>query len=86
MLNIPGHVEAICAYIHATSKTMAGVEVFPAALLAKDKWQDVVLFLQELPIPERRKKELVVQWTQYVGAALTSDMVDEVLGPMGRRI
>lgn len=65
---------------------MAGVEVFPAALLAKEKEDDMILFLQELPITERRKKELVVQWCHYVGAALTHELVEKVLGPLAGRI
>jgi len=56
------------------------IQVFPPALLFKDKWDEVVLFIQELPIPARRKKELIIEWTNYVGAALTRDMVKEVLG------
>ena len=65
---------------------MAGVEVFPAALLAEEAWEDVVLFLQRLPIPERRKKELIAQWAKYVGAALTHEMVEQVLGPLAGRV
>jgi len=65
---------------------MAGVEIFPAGLLAKDKWEDVVLLLQRLPIPARRKKELIAQWAKYVGAALTHDMVKDVLGPLAGRV
>jgi len=61
---------------------VAGVEVFPAGLLAKDKEEEVILFLQRLPITERRKKELLVQWCHYVGAALTHDMVEKLLGPL----
>ena len=57
-----------------------GIEVFPPALLYKDKWDEVVIFLQQLPIPPRRKKELIVEWTQFVGAVLTHDMVKDVLG------
>jgi len=56
------------------------IQVFPPALLFKDKWDEVVLFIQDLPIPARRKKELIIEWTNYVGAALTRDMVKEVLG------
>lgn len=58
-----------------------GIEVFPPALLFKEEWQQVVIFIQKLPIPPRRKKELVVEWCNYVGAVLTKDMVEEVLGP-----
>lgn len=56
------------------------IEVFPPALLFKDKWDEVVLFLQDIPIPPRRKKEVIVEWAKYVGAALTRDMVKDVLG------
>lgn len=56
------------------------INVFPPALLFKEEWDEVVLFIQALPIPARRKKELIVAWTSYVGAALTRDMVEEVLG------
>ena len=65
---------------------MAGIEIFPAALLAEEAWEDVVLLLQRLPIPARRKKELIVQWAKYVGAALTHDMVEQVLGPLAERV
>ena len=56
------------------------IELIPAVLLDKDKWDDFVIFLQELPIPPRRKKEVIVEWAQYVGAVLTRDMIEEVLG------
>lgn len=61
------------------------VEVFPAALLAKEKWEDVIIFLQELPVPPRRKKEILVAWCKYVGVALTHEMVEAVLGPLEER-
>ncbi|MBW2000413.1 MAG: hypothetical protein JRJ29_20945 [Deltaproteobacteria bacterium] len=65
---------------------MAGVEIFPAGLLAKDKEEEVIIFLRTLPIPARRKKELIAQWAKYVGAALTRDMVEKVLGPLAGRV
>lgn len=61
------------------------VEIFPAALLAKEKWEDVIFFLQQLPVPASRKKEILVGWCNYVGAALTSDMVEKLLGPLAER-
>lgn len=57
-----------------------GIEVFPPALLFKDQWDEVVIFLQALPIEPRRKKELIVEWVNYVGAVLTREMIEEVLG------
>ena len=65
---------------------MAGVEIFPAGLLAKEREEDVIVFLRTLPIPARRKKELIAQWAKYVGAALTRDMVEKVLGPLAAKI
>jgi len=63
-----------------------GIEVFPPALLFKEKWDEVVVFLIRLPIPPRRKKELIVEWCKYVGAVLTEEMVKQVLGPLAREV
>jgi len=63
-----------------------GVEIFPPALLFKDKWDEVVTLLISLPIPERRKKELIVEWAKVVGAVLTEDMVRAVLGGKAREV
>jgi hypothetical protein len=62
------------------------IEVFPPALLAEDKWEDVVMFLVELPIPARRKKQAIIEWTKYTGVALTHDMVKQVLGDLADRV
>lgn len=59
------------------------IDIFPAALLAKDKEDDFILLLQQLPVPARRKKEILIEWCNYVGAVLTHDMVEKVLGPLG---
>lgn len=63
-----------------------GVEIFPPALLFKDKWDEVVVFLIRLLIPPRRKKELIVEWCKCVGAVLTEEMVKQVLGPLAREV
>jgi hypothetical protein len=63
-----------------------GIEIFPPALLFKDKWDEVVVLLIQLPIPERRKKELIVEWAKCVGAVLTEDMIKQVLGPKAREV
>ena len=62
-----------------------GVEIFPVALLYPDKWDEVVLYLGAMPIPARRKKELIVEWTKAVGAVLTREMVEAVLGREAER-
>ena len=56
------------------------IEILPAALLSKDKWDDFLLFLRMLPVDGQDKKYLLMSWCQIVGAALTEDMVDAVLG------
>jgi hypothetical protein len=61
---------------------MSFLEVIPPSLLQADKLDNVVLLLQALPIPQANKKEILVEWCNYVGAALTKDMVDRVLNPL----
>ena len=61
------------------------VEIFPPGLLAKEKWEEVIIFLRELPVSPRRKKELLVGWCKYVGAVLTHEMVELLLGPLEER-
>jgi hypothetical protein len=63
-----------------------GIEVFPPALLFREKWDEVVTLLIRLPIPERRKKQLIVEWAKVVGAVLTKEMVEQVLGPRAREV
>lgn len=63
-----------------------GIELFPIALLDRTKWDEVVIFLSDLPIPPRRKKELIVEWTKVVGAVLTEEMVKAVLGKLAREV
>lgn len=58
-------------------------EIFPAALMAKEEWEDVIFLLQQLPVSQRRKKELLVEWTKLTGAVLTHEMVEKLLGPLG---
>ena len=65
---------------------MSFIEIFPPALLAADKWEDVVLFLLELPASPREKKYAIVDWCNFVGAALTHEMVEQVLGPLAERV
>ena len=61
------------------------IALIPAALLAKEAWDDFVLYLQSLPIDANDKKYLIIQWTKLVGVALTHDMVKAVLGELDER-
>ena len=56
------------------------IGIIPAALLAADKWDDFVIFLQTLPIDAQSKKYLIIEWCQLTGVALTGDLVNDVLG------
>ena len=62
------------------------IEIFPAYLLAKDKEDEVILFLQKLPISPRRKKEALISWVKFVGAVLTREMVEKLLGEEYERV
>ena len=61
------------------------IALIPAALLAKEKWDDFVLYLQALPVDVNDQKYLLIQWTKLVGVALTDEMVKAVLGRADER-
>ena len=61
---------------------MSMIEVIPESLLVADRKDNVILLLQALPIPQANKKEILVEWCNYVGAALSKDMVDRILNPL----
>jgi hypothetical protein len=51
-----------------------------------ERWKDTAYYIRELPIPPRRKKQLIVQWCALLGVDMTHDMVVEVLGEEARRV
>jgi hypothetical protein len=61
------------------------IALIPAALIAKDKEDDFILYLKALPIDPNDKKYLIIQWTKLVGVALTHDLVKAVLGELDER-
>lgn len=61
---------------------MSALAYIPQTLLTVDRENEVILLLQALPIPIQNKKEILVEWCKYVGAALTKDMVDRILNPL----
>ncbi len=61
------------------------IALIPAALIAKEKWDDFVLYLKALPVDVNDKKYLLIQWTHLVGVALTDEMVKVVLGRADER-
>jgi len=56
------------------------LEIFPAELLTVEREDEFILLLARLPIPPRRKKEVLVDWCKWTGAVLTHEMVERVLG------
>jgi len=65
---------------------MAVLDVFPKELLFKDKQHEVIKWLQELPIPKRRAKEVLVEWCRAMEVAVTSDAMVELLGPLAEEV
>ena len=58
----------------------------PKELLSKDKQHELIKFLQALPIPARRKKEVLVEWSQAMDVALLEDAVVELFGPLAGEV
>ncbi len=61
--------------------SISPIGILPEALLEPDKKDAVIAFLAQLPGPPRRKKEIYVGWTRLVGAVLTEEDVERVVGP-----
>jgi len=61
---------------------MGVMEFVPLGLKDKNKQHEFISWLQELPIPARRKKEVLVEWCEAMEIALTKDAVVELLGPL----
>jgi hypothetical protein len=61
-------------------------DVLPKDLLDKTKQPEVIKYLRALPIPARRKKEVLVEWTKEMEVALTNDAVVELLGPLAEEV
>lgn len=57
------------------------IHIFPPALLYEDKLEEVIIFLQRLPVDTTKKKEALVFWTKFVGVTLTEEIVKKVIGP-----
>ncbi len=51
------------------------IGVFPPDLLDPDRLDDVLIFLAGLPIDPEDRKQLLVEWCQWVGVILDEDMV-----------
>ncbi|HUW96778.1 MAG: hypothetical protein KKD44_28970 [Proteobacteria bacterium] len=58
---------------------MRAIAVFPVDLLDPDRLDDVLIFLAGLPIAPEDRKQLLIEWCQLMGVALTRDMVEKAL-------
>lgn len=56
------------------------VDVIPVELLDKDRQEDVIVFIRDLPVDPEDKKRLIVEWCLYVGAVLSEEKVKGVGG------
>ena len=58
------------------------LDLFPEYMLDPEHKEEWILLVRQLPIPPARKKQLCINYAQYqgFGAALTKDLVKEVLG------
>ncbi len=64
----------------------AAIEVIPGYLLEPERKDDLIIFLQRLPVPPRRKKEVFLEWAKYVGAVYTREDIEKLLGPLARYV
>jgi len=58
---------------------MRAIAVFPVDLLDPDRLDDVLIFLAGLPIAPEDRKQLLIEWCQLMGVALTREMVEKAL-------
>jgi hypothetical protein len=61
-------------------------EMIPLYLRSKDKLDEGLRFIAELPIDPRRKKETLCQYCRMIGAAITREYVERVLGDEADRV
>ena len=54
--------------------------IIPGELLTPERKDDVIAFLQQIPAPPRRIKQLYIEWCRVVGAALTREDLEKLLG------
>ena len=56
------------------------IDLIPEELLTPEKKREFLLWLLALPLDTMTKKYILIDWTRYVGIALTEEMVDIVTG------
>jgi hypothetical protein len=64
---------------------MSLFEIFPPEMLVADAKEDVILLLKAMPIDERRKKQVYVDWTKLTGAVLEEEDIKKILGEEAHR-
>ncbi|MBU2633924.1 MAG: hypothetical protein KJ674_01640 [Nanoarchaeota archaeon] len=53
-------------------------KMFPLYLLDKNKKDDVIIYIRDLPIAPENKEWLLGYWCKKVGEVLDKDMVEKV--------
>ena len=56
------------------------IDLIPEELLTPEKKREFLLWLLALPLDTMTKKYVLIDWSRYVGIALTEEMVDIVTG------
>ena len=59
---------------------MSYVEIFPPALLRRDKLDEAIEFLRLLPAPAHKKAYMIADWCTELGVQLTKEIIDRVEG------
>lgn len=54
--------------------------IIPSEYLHKEKKDDFLLWLSQLPVDIQTKKYMLMDWCNQVGVALTRDMVKYITG------
>ena len=65
---------------------MSLIGVIPADMFSPERLDDVIMQLRMLDVPPRRKKELFTEWGQAVGAALTKEDYQKLLGIESKKV
>ncbi len=51
--------------------------LIPIDLIDKKKKDDVLIYIRDLPIDQRDKKRILMNWCKEVGAVLDRDMIEK---------
>jgi len=59
---------------------MSLIGLIPDDMFSPERKDDIIIMLRTLDVPPRRKKQALVDWSQSVGAGLTKEDFQKLLG------